>query len=65
MVQSSSSTEGWEKKSLAQLVTATEHVNLNDKKYCFVWDRNGNVPTFFNYKGQLVDLDKKILGKTM
>ena len=65
MVQSASATDSWEKKSLQQLVEATEKANLTDKKYCFVWDRNGNVPTFFNYKGQLVELDKKLIGKTM
>ena len=65
MVSSSSSTDGWEKKSLAQLVEATEYANLTEKKYCFVWDRNGNVPMFFKYKGQLIDLAPKLIGKAM
>ena len=41
----------WDKKALSDLVTATEAANLVDLKYCFVWDRNGNVPMFFKYKG--------------
>ena len=65
MVQSASATDSWEKKSLQQLVEATEKANLTDKKYCFVWDRNGNVPMFFKYKGQLIDLAPKLIGKAM
>ena len=55
----------WDKKALSDLVTATEAANLVDLKYCFVWDRNGNVPMFFKYKGQLVDLAPKVIGKAM
>ena len=55
----------WDKKALSDLVTATEAANLVDLKYCFVWDRNGNVPMFFKYKGQLVDLAPKLIGKAM
>ena len=66
MVQSASDdVDGWPKFPLAKLVEATEKANLTDKKYCFVWDRNGNVPMFFKYKGQLVDLAPKIIGKAM
>ena len=55
----------WEKKALGQLVEATEYANLTEKKYCFVWDRNGNVPMFFKYKGQLIDLAPKLVAKAM
>ena len=65
MVASASSTENWAKHSLQKLVEATEKSNLTDKKYCFVWDRNGNVPMFFKYKGQLIDLAPKLVGKAM
>ena len=65
MVASASSTENWAKQPLTKLVEATEKANLTDKKYCFVWDRNGNVPMFFKYKGQLIDLAPKLIGKSM
>ena len=65
MVASASSTEGWAKHSLQKLVEATEKSNLTDKKYCFVWDKNGTVPMFFKYKGQLIDLAPKLVGKAM
>ena len=65
MVSSGIDPSSWEKKPLGELVSATEAANLTDLKYCFVWDRNGSVPMFFKYKGQLVDLAPKMVGKAM
>ena len=65
MVSSGIDPSSWDKKPLAELVSATEAANLTDLKYCFVWDRNGNVPMFFKYKGQLVDLAPKMVAKAL
>ena len=65
MVESGTDPSTWEKLPLGKLVEATESSNLTEKKYCFVWDRQGSVPMFFKYKGQLVDLAPKLIGKAM
>ena len=34
-------------------------------KYLFLWDKNGNVPMFYKYKGQEIDIQPKLVGKSI
>ena len=64
MVESSDSNNpaDWETFCLQDLVKQVE-IAREEGKYLFLWDKNGHCPTFFRYKGQLVEVDKKILAK--
>ena len=64
MVESTSSTSEWAKGSFASLVRQVDKAQ-EEGKYLFLWDKQGNVPTFFKYKGQLVELTSKMLSKTL
>ena len=35
------------------------------QQFCIIWDKNGNVPTFFNYGGKLFDFNKVIVQKAL
>ena len=62
--QSCTSTADWPKFALADIVAQTE-LAREEGKYCFIWDKNGNAPMFFKYKGQLIDLAPKLVSKAM
>ena len=40
------STANWAKHALGALVSSTE-TGREEGKYCFIWDKTGNVGTFF------------------
>ena len=44
----------WPTQGLTNLVAQVE-LAREESKYLFIWDKNGNCPRFFEYKGQLVD----------
>ena len=58
------STADWPTFALGGIVQQAE-ISREEGKYCFIWDKTGNVPMFYKYKGQLVDLAPKIVSKTM
>ena len=64
MVESTNSTADWASTSLTNLVAEVEKAR-EEGKYCFLWDKNGNVPMFFGYKGQLCDIQPKLVGKAI
>ena len=60
MVDSSS----WKKAGLGKLVSEVE-LSRNNGKYIFIHDKQGNVPTFFQYKGKLIEFAKCKMQVTM
>ena len=60
MVEGNHPTEAWPQHSLQQLQTAI--VNAKEaNKYLFVWDKQGSVGTFMQYKGQLAPLAPEVI----
>jgi hypothetical protein len=53
-------TSSWDRFPLAQLVSKVEEAR-NKGKYAFILDYQGNVPTFFQYKGRLIEFNKEKL----
>ena len=64
MVENSASTSEWPTTSLTNLVTEVEKAR-EEGKYLFLWDKNGNVPMFFGYKGQCTDIAPKLIGRAI
>ena len=58
------STDTWHKGAFSNLVVEVEKAR-EEGKYAFFWDKNGNAPMFFKYKGQCVDIGPLIVGKAM
>ena len=58
------STDTWHKGAFTALVSECEKAR-EEGKYAFVWDKNGNAPMFFKYKGQLIDIGPLIVGKAI
>ena len=56
--------DSFETIKLTQLV-AKINVARNNKQYCFIWDKQGNVPVFFNYQAKLFDFGPEIVKKAM
>ena len=56
------STSDWATGAFGSLVAEVEKAR-EEGKYLFLWDKQGNVPMFFKYKGQLVDIGPLIVGK--
>ena len=55
MVEGIANTAEWNKFGLRQLLQPITEAK-DEKKYLFIWDKTGNVPTFMHYKGQLACL---------
>ena len=55
MVECIENTAEWPAKTLGDLVTEVE-LAREESKFLFIWDKNGNCPMFFKYKGQLVEI---------
>ena len=53
-------TAAWPKHGLADLVRCTADA-LAANKYCFIWDKQGSVGTFMQYKAQLENLGPEIV----
>ena len=47
-------TSEWKEIKLTAMKAVIEQNNA-DKKFTFLWDQQGNVPTFFNYGGKFFD----------
>ena len=54
------SAAGWETFPLTQLIAEVEKTR-DDGKYLIIHDKNGNVPTFFRYKGYELSLHSEIV----
>ena len=53
-------TSSWEVHGLQKLVGLCETAKAQ-KKYLFIWDKQGSVATFMQYKGHLVQLGPSVL----
>ena len=50
MVEGNAAVGDWPTEGLARLVTVVEEAR-NAGKYLFIWDKQGSVATFMQYKG--------------
>ena len=64
MVEGDVPHHAWPTLSLGQLETACNEAHQNNK-YLFIWDKQGNVGTFMQYKGQLAPLAGEIVKKAL
>ena len=64
MVQASPSSSidvsSWDNITIKQVKIAAQKAN-QEGKYLFIWDKNGNVATFFKYAGSLCDFDAEVV----
>ena len=52
--------ESWESKPLKDLVHACDGAR-EDGKYIFIWDQQGQVPTFMRYQQRLIELGPLVI----
>ena len=60
MVEGNIPAQGWTTMGLGQLEQPINAAKTA-RKYLFIWDKNGNVATFMNYKAKLCDLGPEII----
>ena len=54
----------WPSHPLAKLVSMCEAAK-DEKKYLFIWDQQGSVGTFMQYKGHLAPLGPEVIKKAL
>ena len=64
MVEGDVPHQAWPTKGLGEL-EAICNAGLQANKYVFIWDKQGNVGTFMQYKGQLAPLADQIVKKAL
>lgn len=64
MVEGNNSISNWPEKALQGLEAVITDAH-EAGKYLFIWDKQGSVGTFMNYKGQRFELGPDILKKAM
>ena len=64
MVEGDVPHQAWPTLSLGGLETACNEAHQSNK-YLFIWDKQGNVGTFMQYKGQLAPLAGEIVKKAL
>ena len=64
MVEQSVSHQNWPTYSLQRLEQAIQGAK-DANKYLFIWDKQGSVGTFLNYKGHLASLAPEVIKATL
>ena len=60
MVEGIANSAEWPSFGLRQLMQPITE-SKEAKKYLFIWDKTGNVPTFMQYKGQLASMGPEVV----
>ena len=60
MVEGNNPIQAWPVKGLMQLDSLIAEAH-EAGKYLFIWDKQGNVGRFMNYKGQHVELGPEVI----
>ena len=64
MVEGNLPPQNWPKHGLGELVTVMNNAKQAGK-YCFIWDKQGNVATFLQYKASLAPLGPEVVKVAM
>ena len=64
MVEGNQPAQAWPTHNLQQLESVINAAKAADKNL-FIWDKQGSVGTFMQYKGMLAELDKMIVRKAL
>ena len=59
MVQVAIDPSNWETKNIRSLQSEMTEAHKNGQ-YLFIWDKNGNVATFFKYQARLTDFARDV-----
>ena len=54
----------WDTSGLMEVVAKMTEAR-DARKYLFIWDKQGGVATFYQYKGHLVELHRPLIKATL